>query len=53
MDDVAQSQEIEDRLPTVPTALPQGDLDEEFEERQPVLQKQTQREQDLMVAMTS
>ena len=53
VDDVAQRQQIEERLPAVPSKLPQVDMDEAYESDR-LKQKDRQREQDLLtIAMPS
>jgi len=53
VDDVAERQKIEQRLPAVPSTLPQVDMDEAYENDR-VKQKDRQREQDLLtIAMPS
>jgi hypothetical protein len=53
VDDVAQRQKIEERLPAVPSTLPQVDMDEAYESDR-IKQKDRQREQDLLtIAMPS
>lgn len=53
VDDVAQRQQIEERLPAVPSTLPQVDMDEAYESDR-LKQKDRQREQNpLTIAMPS